>query len=140
MAPAESLARLRKHVLDRVTRGGVTVATACREAGISRGRYYQLRRRYLAYGEAGLRPRPQPARPTRQLPAPLVDAILSYAIFHPTEGERSIARISRSVRSVSGPPSAAESASAAARRASRRPRPARRSTLRTPPWLTRQAP
>ncbi len=38
MAPAESLARLRKHALDRVTRGGVTVATACREAGISRGR------------------------------------------------------------------------------------------------------
>ena len=91
MAPADSLARLRKGVLDRVTRGGVTVARACREAGISRARYYQLRRRYLAYGEAGLRPKPHPQRPTRQLPAPLVDAILSYAIFHPTEGERSIA-------------------------------------------------
>ena len=92
MAPAESLARLRKHVLDRVTRGGVTVATACREAGISRGRYYQLRRRYLAYGEAGLRPKPHPARPSRQLCLPLVDAIVSYAIMHPTEGERSIAQ------------------------------------------------
>jgi len=92
VAPAESLARLRKHVLDRVTRGGVTVATACREAGISRGRYYQLRRRYLAYGEAGLRPKPHPQRPTRQLCLPLVDAIVSYAIFHPTEGERSIAQ------------------------------------------------
>lgn len=91
MVPAESLARLRKHVLDRITRGGVTVAQACRETGISRARYYQLRRRYLAYGEAGLRPRPQPSRPSRQLPPPLVDAIVSYAITHAGEGERSIA-------------------------------------------------
>ena len=92
MAPADSLARLRKRVLDRVSRGEVTVANACREAGISRARYYQLRRRYLAYGEAGLRPKPHPGRPTRQLPPPLVDAIVSYAITHPTEGERSIAQ------------------------------------------------
>lgn len=91
MAPADSLAHLRKGVLDRIARGEVTVARACRDAGISRARYYQLRRRYLAYGEAGLRPKPHPARPTRQLAAPLVDAIVSYAIFHPTEGERSIA-------------------------------------------------
>ena len=91
MAPADSLARLRKGVLDRVTRGEVTVAKVCREAGISRARYYQLRRRYLAYGEAGLRPKPHPLRPTRQLAPPLVDAILSYAIFHAGEGERSIA-------------------------------------------------
>ena len=48
MAPADSLARLRKGVLDRVSRGEVSVARACREAGISRARYYQLRRRYLA--------------------------------------------------------------------------------------------
>ncbi|MBI2773581.1 MAG: transposase [Chloroflexi bacterium] len=92
MAPSDSLARLRKRVLDRVTRGEVSVARACREAGISRSRYYQLRRRYLAYAEAGLRPRPHPARPTRQLPAPLVDAVVSYAITHPTEGERSVAQ------------------------------------------------
>ena len=91
MAPAESLARFRKQVLDRVTRGEVTVLAACRAAGISRARYYQLRRRYLAYGEAGLRPKPHPVRPSRQLSEPLVDAIVSYAISHPTEGERSIA-------------------------------------------------
>ena len=91
MAPADSLAHFRKHLLDRVTRREVTVAKACREAGISRARYYQLRRRYLSYGEAGLRPKPHPVRPGRQLPAPLVDAILSYAIFHAGEGERSIA-------------------------------------------------
>ena len=45
MVPAESLARLRKHVLDRVTRGEVTVLAACRAAGLSRARSYQLRRR-----------------------------------------------------------------------------------------------
>ncbi len=92
MAPAESLARLRKGVLDRVARGGVTVAKATADAGMSVARYYQLRRRYLAYGEPGLRPKPHPARPARQLSAPLVDAIVSYAITHPTEGERSIAQ------------------------------------------------
>ena len=95
MAPADSLARLRKGVLDRVARGGVTVAQACREAGVSRARYYQLRRRYLQYGEAGLCPKPQPRRPARQLAEPLVDAIVSYAIFHPTEGERSISQALR---------------------------------------------
>lgn len=92
MAPADSLAHLRKGVLDRVARGEVTVAKACRDAGISHARYYQLRARYLRYGEVGLRPKPHPARPSRQLAAPLVDAIVSYAITHPTEGERSIAQ------------------------------------------------
>nr|MBA2372255.1 helix-turn-helix domain-containing protein [Chloroflexota bacterium] len=77
MAPADSVAHLRKGILDRVARGGVTVARACAEAGLSPARYYQLRARYLAYGEPGLRPKPQPARPSRQLPPPLVDAILS---------------------------------------------------------------
>ena len=91
MAPGDSLAHLRKRILDRVTAGEVTVLQACREAGISRARYYQLRRRYLAYAEAGLRPKPHPARPSRQLALPLVDAIVSYAITHPTEGERSVA-------------------------------------------------
>ncbi|MBM4433584.1 MAG: transposase [Actinobacteria bacterium] len=62
MAPGDSLARLRKRVLDRVSSGEVTVLRACREAGISCSRYYQLRRRYLAPGEAGLRPRPLTAR------------------------------------------------------------------------------
>ena len=98
MAPADSLARSRKSVLDRVARGEASVIRACRDAGISRARYYQLRRRYLAYGEAGLRPRPHPARPARQLPPPLVDAVVSYAITHATEGERSIAAALRLVR------------------------------------------
>ena len=48
MAPAASLARLRKQVLDLVTRGRLSVVEACRHLGISRSRYYELRHRYLA--------------------------------------------------------------------------------------------
>lgn len=91
MAPAASLARLRKWMLDRVARKEVSVVQACREAGISTSRFYELRARYLAYGEAGLMPKPRPARPDRQLPAPLRDQIIGYAIEHPSVGPRTIA-------------------------------------------------
>jgi hypothetical protein len=63
------------------------VTDACRSLGISRSRLYELRKRYLTYGEAGLLPKPPPAeRPYRRLPAPLVDQIIAYAIHHPTPG------------------------------------------------------
>lgn len=91
MAPAASLARLRKWMLDRVARKEVSVVQACREAGISTSRFYELRARYLAYGEAGLLPKPRPTRPDRRIPAPLRDQILAYAIEHPTVGPRTIA-------------------------------------------------
>lgn len=92
MAPADSLARLRKALIDRAERGEAPVTQLCREAGISRSRFYELRHRYERYGEAGLRPKPRPAeQPQRRLPAPLVDAILAYAVEHPTHGERTIA-------------------------------------------------
>ena len=92
MAPAGSLARMRKQVLDRVARGEVTVVQACRDAGWSRSRFYELRARYRAYGEAGLLPKPRAqTRPDRRLSAPLVDQIIAYAVNHPTEGPRSIA-------------------------------------------------
>jgi len=91
MAPATSLARLRKQLLDRVFRKEVSVVQACREAGISTSRFYQLRRRCLTYGEAGLLPKPRPARVDRQVPAPLRDQIIAYAVEHPTVGPRSIA-------------------------------------------------
>lgn len=84
MAPQTSLARLRNQVLDMVGRGEVSVVEACRRLGISRSRYYELRSRYLRYGEAGLLPKPRPPeRPDRRLPAPLVDQILAYAVEHP---------------------------------------------------------
>ena len=91
MAPAASLARLRKWMLDRVARREVSVVQACREAGISTSRFYELRARYVAYGEAGLLPKPRPERADRQLSAPLRDRIIGYAIEHPTEGPRTIA-------------------------------------------------
>ncbi len=92
MAPQASLARMRKQVLDRVARGEVSVVRACREAGWSRSRFYELRSRYLAYGEAGLLPKPRPAaRPDRRLGPPMIDQIIAYAVSHPTEGSRTIA-------------------------------------------------
>ena len=92
MAPATSLARLRKQVLDLVMSGRMKATEACRSLGISRSRFYELRRRYLTYGEAGLLPKPRPAtRPDRRLSAPLVDQIIAYAIHHPTAGPRTIA-------------------------------------------------
>jgi transposase InsO family protein len=92
MAPAGSLARMRKQVLDRVARREVSVVQACRQAGWSRSRFYELRARYHAYGEAGLLPKPRPpARYDRRLSAPAVDQIIAYAIEHPTEGPRTIA-------------------------------------------------
>ena len=94
MAPADSLARLRKALIDRAERREAPVTQLCREAGISRSRFYELRARYRAYGEAGLRPKPRPAeRPSRQVSEPLVDAILAYAVEHPTHGQRTIALV-----------------------------------------------
>jgi hypothetical protein len=91
MALTDSLARLRKTLLDRAERREAPVAQLCREAGISRSRFYELRARYRQYGEAGLRPTPRPTeRPSRQLAEPLVDAIVAYAVEHPTHGQRTI--------------------------------------------------
>jgi hypothetical protein len=78
-------------MLDRVACKEVSVVQACREAGISTSRFYELRARYLAYGEAGLLPKPRPPRPDRQLSAPLRDQIIAYAIEHPSVGPRTIA-------------------------------------------------
>jgi transposase InsO family protein len=79
-------------MLDRVARGEVSVVQACKDARISRTWFYELRKRYELYGEAGLFPKPTPPeRPSRHLSAPLVDAIIAYAVEHPTSGPRSIA-------------------------------------------------
>lgn len=64
---------------------------ACHEAGISTSRFYELRKRYLAYGEVGLMPKPRPERHDRRLPAPLRDQIVAYSVEHPTVGPRTIA-------------------------------------------------
>lgn len=92
MAPGHSLARLRKHVLDRVARGEVSMSEAARQLGCSRSRLYELRARYERYGEAGLLPKPRATgRHPATLSAPCRDAIIAYAVEHPTEGPRMIA-------------------------------------------------
>lgn len=92
MAPAMSVARMRKKMFDRVEREEVTVREACRQHGISTSRFYELRHRYRTYGEAGLLPKPRPTTvPSRQLSPALRDAIIGYAIEHPTHGPRTIA-------------------------------------------------
>lgn len=99
MAPADSLARLRKALIDRAERREAPVIQLCREAGVSRSRFYELRARYRQYGEAGLRPKPRPAeRPDRRLAEPLVDAIVAYAVEHPTHGARTIALVLATAR------------------------------------------
>lgn len=92
MAPAHTLARLRKHVFDRVTRREITMVEAARRLGCSRSRLYELKARYQAYGEVGLFPKPRPARthPAAVCPA-LRDQIVAYAVERPTEGPRSVA-------------------------------------------------
>lgn len=68
MAPAASLARLRKRILDRVARKEVSAVQVCREVGMSTSRFYELRARYLAYGETGLLPKPRPLDPAGGCP------------------------------------------------------------------------
>lgn len=99
MAPAHTLARLRKHALDRVARGEVTMVEAAGQLGVSRSRLYELKDRYERYGEAGLLPKPRPAKihPATVSPA-LRDQILAYAVEHPTEGPRSVALQLRTAR------------------------------------------
>jgi hypothetical protein len=48
VAPGDSLARLRRTLIDRAARGEATPTRLCREAGVSRSRFYELRARYRA--------------------------------------------------------------------------------------------
>lgn len=90
MSPITSLARQRKLLLDYAAAHGVTEAS--RVFAVSRSWLYELKRRYERYGEVGLRPRPKPERrDPRRVSVATEDAILAYAITHPTHGPRRIA-------------------------------------------------
>jgi transposase InsO family protein len=90
VSPISSLARQRKLVLDYAAEHGMTEAS--RTFGVSRSWLYELKGRYERYGEVGLRPRPRPERrDPRRLPPAVEDAIVSYAITHPTHGPRRMA-------------------------------------------------
>jgi RNA polymerase sigma-70 factor (ECF subfamily) len=89
----EELARARAELLERVTRGEISVQEACREGGISRARFYQLRTAYHAKGVDGLRPSYPQVRHDLRLPQRVESAIVAYAILNPLHGERVISRV-----------------------------------------------
>jgi len=90
VSPITSLARQRKLMLDYAAEHGMT--EAARSLGVSRSWLYELKGRYERYGEVGLRPRPRPERrDPRRVSVAVEDAIVAYAITHPTHGPRRIA-------------------------------------------------
>lgn len=91
MAPEQSLTRARKSVLDAVAGGELTIAQGARALGISRSWFYELRRAYERYGEAGIMPKPRPkGRHPNTLSPVIRDLVIAYAIEHPGEGPRTI--------------------------------------------------
>ncbi len=68
------------------------VSAACREAGVSRSAYYQLRLRFLRYGAEGLHPKHRKRRPGRppELEAVVERRILAEALAQPAWGPQRI--------------------------------------------------
>lgn len=69
-----------------------SVTAACHIFGVSRTRYYELKRLYETYGRDGLRPRPKPypLMPNRIRKDVIAD-ILAYVRLFPTHGPKRIA-------------------------------------------------
>jgi transposase InsO family protein len=69
-----------------------SVSEACREAGVSRSAYYQLRDRFRRYGADGLHPKHRKARPGRppELDAAVERRILAEALAQPAWGPQRI--------------------------------------------------
>ncbi len=83
--------RFPRQVLLEAARLG-NVSEACRRAGVSRTTYYRWLRRYLAYGADGLAPKQgRPARGRARLSQQAEQAVLAYALAHPTHGPQRIA-------------------------------------------------
>ena len=68
------------------------VSAACRELGVSRSLYYQLRQRFQRYGPDGLHPTRRRGRPGRpaQLDATVERQVLALALSWPTWGPRQL--------------------------------------------------
>lgn len=77
----------RLHVFRRAEKLG-NVSAACREAGISRARFYELRKRYQRYGVDGLHPRRTKARSGRppSVAAHTERSVIALALSWPTWG------------------------------------------------------
>jgi len=69
------------------------VSAACRELGISRTHFYELRKRFERYGPDGLHPRRRRARPGRPpaLPLHVERVVIGLALASPTWGPQRIA-------------------------------------------------
>lgn len=81
----------RLHLFRRAQELG-NVSAACRELGVSRSLYYQLRQRFARYGADGLHPtrrRGKPGRPP-QLEAVVERQIVALALSWPTWGPRQL--------------------------------------------------
>ena len=90
MTLEDTIIKRRRHVMHRVA-AGIPVSQVCRENGISRATYYEWRRRYLEFGDAGLWPKPvRPVRWNRQTPPALEHKVLAYALQCPTRGPQHI--------------------------------------------------
>jgi len=68
------------------------VSAACREAGVARSLYYQLRERYQRYGPAGLHPKHRQGRPGRPpaLDGQVERRVLAEALAQPAWGPQRI--------------------------------------------------
>jgi transposase len=68
------------------------VSAACREAGISRSLYYQLRQRFVRYGADGLHPKRRKGRPGRppQLDATTERQVLALSLAWPSWGPQQL--------------------------------------------------
>jgi transposase InsO family protein len=81
----------RLHLFRRAQELG-NVSAACRECGVSRSLYYQLRGRFVRYGPDGLHPTRRRGRPGRppQLDATVERQVLALALSWPTWGPRQL--------------------------------------------------
>jgi transposase len=81
----------RLHLFHRAQELG-NVSAACRELGVSRSLYYQLRGRFQRYGADGLHPTRRRSRPGRpaQLGAVAERQVLALALSWPTWGPRQL--------------------------------------------------
>jgi hypothetical protein len=81
----------RLHLFRRAQELG-NVSAACRELGVSRSLYYQLRKRFVDYGPDGLHPkrhRGRPGRPT-QLDATVERQVIALALSWPSWGPQQL--------------------------------------------------
>lgn len=83
----DSIQRHRLRVLREAEQSG-NVSATCRRYGMSRSRFYTLRKRLRQYGADGVRPKPQKGRPGRPPSVTVEDErrILALAIAWPTRG------------------------------------------------------